>query len=81
MSKLKNKVAIITGANSGIGLATAKLYLEDNLPDLYFENVDAVIKKDFLRTYIDFNLTIKNSGVVDASNIYFSVFLRDIFHG
>ena len=29
MSKLKNKVAVITGANSGIGLATAKLYLKE----------------------------------------------------
>jgi len=29
MSKLQNKVAVITGANSGIGLATAKLYLKE----------------------------------------------------
>ncbi|MDH7446522.1 SDR family NAD(P)-dependent oxidoreductase [Aquimarina sp. 2201CG14-23] len=29
MNILKNKVAVITGANSGIGLATAKLYLKE----------------------------------------------------
>lgn len=29
MNTLQNKVAVITGANSGIGLATAKLYLQE----------------------------------------------------
>lgn len=46
-----------------------KLYLEPNLPDLYFENISAVKKG----RYLDFNMTIKNSGSVDATNVSFSV--------
>ena len=29
MSKLKNKVAVMTGATSGMALATAKLFVEE----------------------------------------------------
>jgi len=46
------------------------LYSQPNLPDLYFEDVKA-IKKGI---YLDFNLTIKNSGDIGAKNLNFSVF-------
>jgi NAD(P)-dependent dehydrogenase (short-subunit alcohol dehydrogenase family) len=35
MSRLKDKTAIITGANSGIGLATAKAFLDDGAARVY----------------------------------------------
>lgn len=47
-----------------------KLYSEENLPDLYFENLK-VVKKG---RYMDFNITIKNSGTLDAENIKFDIF-------
>lgn len=46
-----------------------ELYSEENLADLYFDNI-SVIKKG---RYLDFNITIKNSGDVDAENVNYSV--------
>ncbi len=45
------------------------LYSKPNLPDLYFENITASKRG----RYLDFNITIRNSGVVDADNVSFSV--------
>jgi hypothetical protein len=45
------------------------LYSEENLADLYFEDV-SVIKKG---RYLDFNVTIKNAGVVKAKNVTISI--------
>lgn len=50
-----------------------ELYSAENLADLYFENVSA-IKKGI---YLDFNVTIKNSGVIDARDVTLSVFEND----
>jgi hypothetical protein len=46
-----------------------RLYSQKNLPDLYFEDVD-IVKKG---RYIDFNLTVKNAGSVDANAVNFSI--------
>ncbi len=49
------------------------LYSEDNLADLYFENISAIKKG----RYLDFNFTIKNSGDMDAINVSYSI-LEDL---
>jgi hypothetical protein len=55
--------------DSEIIIELKRLYSEENFPDLYFEEVVAVKKG----RYLDFNLTIKNSGSLDAKDIIFSV--------
>ena len=50
-----------------------KLYEMENLPELYFDDLE-VLKKG---RYLDFNATIKNSGVVDVENMSLSIFDDD----
>ena len=47
-----------------------ELYSKENLPDLYFNNVTGVKKG----RYLDFNVTVKNSGTIDAENVFLAVF-------
>ena len=35
MSRLRGKIAIVTGANSGIGLATARTFLDEGAARVY----------------------------------------------
>ncbi len=46
-----------------------ELYSKENLPDLYFDEI-SVVKK---RKYLDFNLSVKNSGSINAKEVYFSI--------
>ncbi len=47
-----------------------ELYSKENFPDLYFDNVIGIKKG----RYLDFNVTVKNSGTIDAENVFLSVF-------
>jgi len=71
MNKLKNKVAVITGANSGIGLATAKLFLEEGakvvLSGRRQEALDEVsknLKGDFITVLADVGKPEDNTNLI-----------------
>lgn len=74
MSKLENKVAVITGANSGIGLATAKLYLKEGakvvLSGRRQEALDEVSKEltgDFTTILADVSKPEDNKRLIEQS--------------
>ncbi len=46
-----------------------RLYSQENLADLYFKDFE-VVKNG---RYLDFNLSIKNSGDIDANNVSFTI--------
>ncbi len=81
MNKLKNKVAVITGANSGIGLATAKRYLKEGakvvLSGRRKEALDEVSKDlegDFITVVADVSKPEDNVQLIkDATKTYGSI--------
>ncbi len=78
MSKLKNKVAVITGANSGIGLATAKLYLKEGakvvLSGRRQDALDEVAKDlsgDFITVLADVSNPEDNKKLIQAATNHY----------
>ncbi|WP_248722939.1 SDR family NAD(P)-dependent oxidoreductase [Seonamhaeicola sp. ML3] len=78
MSKLKNKVAVITGANSGIGLATAKLYLKEGakvvLSGRRQEALDEVSKDlegDFITVLADASKPEDNKRLISEATAHY----------
>ena len=78
MSKLKNKVAVITGANSGIGLATAKLYLKEGAKVVLsgrrkeaLEEVSKNLEGEFITVVADVSKLEDNTRLIkEATNKY-----------
>ncbi|WP_062058630.1 SDR family NAD(P)-dependent oxidoreductase [Aquimarina longa] len=78
MKKLENKVAVITGANSGIGLATAKLYLQEGAKVVLsgrrqeaLDEITAELKGDFIAVKADVAKPEDNKRLIEeATNAY-----------
>ena len=84
MNTLQNKVAVITGANSGIGLATAKLYLQEGakvvLAGRRKEALEAVSKElttgDFITVVADVSKAEDNERLIQKTvDTYGKIFL------
>ncbi len=74
MKKLENKVAVITGANSGIGLATAKLYLEEGAKVVLsgrrqeaLDEVAANLNGDFITVKADVSIAEDNTRLINEA--------------
>lgn len=74
MSKLNNKVAVITGANSGIGLSTAKLFLEQGAKVVISgRRADALaeatkgLEGDFITVVADVSKDEDNKKLIDTT--------------
>lgn len=74
MNKLKNKVAVITGANSGIGLATAKLYLQEGAKVVLsgrrkeaLEDASRSLEGDFITVVADVSKPEDNVNLIKES--------------
>ncbi|WP_109437624.1 SDR family NAD(P)-dependent oxidoreductase [Aquimarina sp. AU119] len=74
MKKLQDKVAVITGANSGIGLATAKLYLQEGAKVVIsgrrqeaLDEVSAELEGDFITIKADVSKAEDNKRLIEES--------------
>ena len=74
MSKLKNKVAVITGANSGIGLASAKLFLAEGAKVVLsgrrpeaLEEAAKELEGDFITVVADVSKTADNERLISET--------------
>ncbi len=74
MTKLKNKVAVITGGNSGIGLATVKLFLNEGAKVVFsgrrqqaLDEVASNLQGDFIAIKADAGVVADQEKLIQAA--------------